>query len=408
MFIIKTIVELFDECQIENVISCIKFKPEKVIFVGYKETMSKNRKEALERFFSLRGLNIKIVYDVVSRYNYNSIVNKLNYIIQNNNDCCFDLTGGKELVLAAMGDVGARYNVPMVQFNIKNGDLIKVNNCDNLPAPQMSFLTIEESIVLNGGAVVKNHTNNENWKLNKSFRNDIEIVWDICKNDCYTWNKQSTVFGMLEKSGVISKTLDVNVNLNDINNQHFDILDGTSIFNQLSSKGIITYSVNKNNILKYSYKNAQIRRCLLKAGNILELYAYMIAHEINEEHPCFYDDIDTGVYVDWDGIISKYTINNHEIRNEVDIILMRGSVPIFISCKNGDVHKDALYELESVAKKYGGEYTKKILLATHISSNTASKKHILQRAKDMNISVIDNIEQMSKVEFKKIFFNKVR
>ena len=38
-----TLIELFDSCQIENVIAALRFKPQKIVFVGFKEVMTKKR-----------------------------------------------------------------------------------------------------------------------------------------------------------------------------------------------------------------------------------------------------------------------------------------------------------------------------------------------------------------------------
>jgi len=70
-----------------------------------------------------------------------------------------------------------------------------------------------------------------------------------------------------------------------------------------------------------------------------------------------------------------------------------------ISEKNGDVKKEALYELDTVAKKFGGEYSKKILLTSYLSSNAERKKYLLQRAIDMDIKIIEGIDKLNTKEF---------
>ena len=89
-------------------------------------------------------------------------------------------------------------------------------------------------------------------------------------------------------------------------------------------------------------------------------------------------------------------------------MVMRDLIPLFISCKNGEVHKEALYELDTVAKKFGGKYGKKYLIATYLSSDKESVKYLKQRAKDMNITLIDNINTKTKTEIKTTFINKIK
>ena len=44
----KTLVEFFDTNSIENVNALLRFTPDKVVFVGFKNTMNSKRKAALE------------------------------------------------------------------------------------------------------------------------------------------------------------------------------------------------------------------------------------------------------------------------------------------------------------------------------------------------------------------------
>ena len=78
-----------------------------------------------------------------------------------------------------------------------------------------------------------------------------------------------------------------------------------------------------------------------------------------------YNDVMNGVYIDWDGDISTDQ-NGYDTENEIDVIMMHGMVPVFVSCKNGYVDKDELYKLNAVATRFGGKYAKKVLVATSL------------------------------------------
>ena len=97
----------------------------------------------------------------------------------------------------------------------------------------------------------------------------------------------------------------------------------------------------------------------------------------------------------WDGESG----GQNDTRNEIDIFVMRDLVPVFVSCKNGEVHKEALYELNTVAEKFGGEYAKKVLVCTYISYSKSSREYILQRARDMKIEVVEDVDLLSGEEF---------
>ena len=402
VFEIKTLIELFDRSQIENVIAALRFNPQKIVFIGFKEVMTKRRQKALSDFFAMREMNIEFEFEIVERYDFDAIVGKLNSILDRNDDCCFDLTGGKELVLTAMGVVSTLRDVPMFQINVRTGDFIKIKNCEDLIGTEKSTMLLKESVVLNGCSVVYTERDDFKWDLNTEFKRDLEVIWQISKRNCGLWNRQCGVFENIERFGQIDEEYRVSVNLKYMRECNQDVLLHKQVVDNLLQNNLLLEYVRQGDMLCFRYKNKQIHQCITKAGNILELYSYMLFKEITEEEPGYYDDIDIGVYIDWDGVIHDITSEKKDTKNEIDVMLMRDLVPIFVSCKNGKVHKEALYELATVSDKFGGKYAKKFLLTTYVSSDDDGRKYLIQRAHDMNITVIEGVERLERDEFKSL------
>ena len=67
---------------------------------------------------------------------------------------------------------------------------------------------------------------------------------------------------------------------------------------------------------------------------------------------------------------------------------MHNMVPVFISCKNGNIESDELFKLKTVAKRFGGKYSKKVIISTSLES-TDSKNALRERAKEMDIAIIE-------------------
>ena len=126
--------------------------------------------------------------------------------------------------------------------------------------------------------------------------------------------------------------------------------------------------------MKVQNKNNMIRDCLLDAGCLLELHTYYERRNTGK-----YSDCRVGVHIDWDGIINSYEV---DVENEIDVMLLEGKTPIFISCKNGKVNQMALYELDAVAGRFGGKYVKKELAATQQIS-----QGYVKRAEEMSIKI---------------------
>ncbi len=385
MLNIKTLIELFDVCQVENAIAGLRFMPEKIVFVGFKETMSGNsREQAIRTFFANRAPEIVLEFEIVGRYDFTSIVDRLNSIIDRNEDCGFDVTGGKELVLAAMGAVSASRNVPMFQIEVDTGNIHPLKNCDELIETPKSVMTISEAIALNGCTVLDDtDLPKTHWKLTEGFKKDIEILWDLSRNDFSIWNKQC--FALSTYDGTILDGLTIRADIGSMKKKPFK---DESLIKALIERGYLQDYDETDDEVTFRYRDDQIHQCLTKAGNVLELLLYTLMQEITAETPGFYDDIDTGVFIDWDGVVHSRFNKQVDTTNEIDIIAMRDMVPIFISCKNGEVEKEALYELSTVSKKFGGKYSKRYLIASFLSHTPAKDNFLRQRAFDMDINLL--------------------
>ena len=85
------------------------------------------------------------------------------------------------------------------------------------------------------------------------------------------------------------------------------------------------------------------------------------------------------------GVIFLWNNGRKTVRNELDIIAVKDSVPICISCKDSDKYNEmALNELNVYASKIGGENAYKILVAT----KEPIKEPVKMRAKEMGIHLV--------------------
>ena len=71
---------------------------------------------------------------------------------------------------------------------------------------------------------------------------------------------------------------------------------------------------------------------------------------------------------------------------KIDVLTLKGNIPTFISCKSGKMDGNkalpALYELETVARRFGGKYAKKVLAVT-----SSIGEAYLARAEEMGIEI---------------------
>ncbi len=404
-----TIVEFFDHSPILNVVSSLTLAPEKIIFLGDSRAMQ--RFDPIYRsFLRTRGLQVELEYRSIRMDDLDGIVQALTDIVQSQPDCVFDLTGGRDLALVAMGIVWERYRnqgLRLQQFNIPQGT---ITNCTQDGTPirhRKPALTVEESILLHGGMVRRGNDGTFAWDLTAEFMADVHAMWAICRQDPKGWNARLNVLS----SAIIKKGsgshLDVAVSLSKLRTRakqvKEDLTDIGKLLHDLSGAGLIINYQETKSELSFRYKDPQVKKCLEKAGTALEMEVLVTARELLEEDgsPSYHDAL-CGVAIDWDGRFHDFSGNGKDTENEIDVLLMRGMMPIYISCKNGQVEEVELYKLDTVARRFGGPVARKALITSRLSMGQSSLAHYRQRTQDMGIQLIENACGLEPAEFRQM------
>jgi len=392
-----TVIEFFDKDAIENIVSSLLCNPDKVIFIGDKFKAMQRAIEKYNLIVNKRGKSIEFSAISITRNNLQSIVGVLSELVQDSEEIVLDLTGGEDLYLVAAGIVHNCYpeKVKLHRFNINNGKFYDCDADGNVLVSSTENLTVEENISIYGGCVVFDDENPQAthiWDFNEEFISDINLMWRICCEDTKEWNKTmsriSSEEEMLDEDDLVLESAD---------NSFWAIPD---VVVKLQENGIISDYKLLNGVLSFVCKNPQVKRCLMKAGQLLELKITAIILSLNETtDEKMPHDILTGVVIRWD----DEKENKSTVTNEVDVLAMKGLAPVFISCKNGIVDVNELYKLNTVAARFGGKYAKKVLVATYELGS------IVKRAEEMNIRVIDNVGDLNpddnalKSKFENIF-----
>lgn len=113
----KTLIELFDESPILNVLASIAFKPEKLIFFGADPLQVEESRSDYMRFFKSRGESPEIEYISADMEDIDEVNDTLAKIISENPDCVVDVTGGKDIALLAAGMAAVKLGVPLIAYN---------------------------------------------------------------------------------------------------------------------------------------------------------------------------------------------------------------------------------------------------------------------------------------------------
>lgn len=421
-----TLIEFYDKSHIENMISTLMYKPERVIFVGDKKAMKKQLLH-YEEYLRGQGLETEVEFRSAEKHNLPKLVEVLSDIVEKYDDCLFELTGGEELLLVAVGIVFERYKdkkLQMQRCNIRNG---RIYDCDNdgvvadCGQPQ---LTIDQSIQLHGGRVIYDDEKPDTthiWEFSRDFQDDVNVLWDICRgkipvtvnreasNVSYPqqWNLATACLADLERYNSAENRSNNVIHVPVFNaagllkGQYFVLQKYLDMFQRC--RLLDYYEDASGTWLTVEFKNEQIYKCLTKSGTVLELKTYMLLSGCSE-----LNDIAVGVFMDWDSDVHEKFSDIKDTENEIDVVIMKNLVPAFISCKCGAIETEELYKLNTVTNRLGGKYAKKLLIATDYgAAGNSSVAHFIQRAKDMQIGIVDYVHEMTDDEFRKAILSEL-
>lgn len=383
--------EFLNNEPIENVITCLHYKFDKVIYFGYEEII-RSRKKSTENFLKKHCDVKEVGFHSLPKDSLEKVIEIMRNKIQNEVDqgsqIYFDITGGESLILVAFGMLSKEFECPLHMFNIYDDKLIEFesNATSNISSDLEECkvdLNLSRYIEMKGGII--------NQKLQKGlkddsdieFNNDIAKIWRVARKYMEHWTQFSDLLSkhllsdenlQVSRQGKsVLKTLQA-LSLTKIQTLK-DLID---IVDDLGKEGILLNVEHENGKFRFKYKNQRIKECLCEGGSVLELQTFQ-TQKIDS------DDCRVGVHLDWDGII--HTQDGGDVLNEIDVLSIKGNIPTFISCKSGKMSTPqtlhALYELNAITKRFGGKYAKKVLVTAQSLSDVN-----IDRATEMGIEVI--------------------
>lgn len=404
------IVEFFSQTPIENMISALANSPERVVFLGEYKKM-KRYDPVFRRFLDSVGNTVtQLEYRNIRIRDLTGIVEALEELVRDYPGCHFDITGGEPMAVAAVGVVCERYRgqgVELHQYNVRTG---RVYDCDvngRSVSELLPDMTVEQNIILHGGSVVtweERENGTYPWRMDEDFCRDIVTMWEICRVNCSRWNRQITLLDDMQRFNTEqTDPLRLSAPISALQQYLAERrvpLDLKAVYDKLEKAGLLRNVRREEGVFSLGFKNEQIRRCLTKAGTILELITYVAARETRDrDGQTCYTDAMTGVFIDWDGVVHDEDDPQVDTQNEIDVVLMKGLIPVFVSCKNGAVEEEELYKLNTVAERFGDKFAKKVLVGTTLGKGGRSKRYLLERAEDMGIKVIEGVHEMPREEF---------
>lgn len=407
-----TLIEFFDENRIENVACALICKAERVYLLGGSPA---GLAEYCRRYGELTGK--EFIARSINRSKLTETVKELEKLIHEilaeDEECVLELAGGDDLCLVAAGMVADRFEsgVRLCRTNVPHSR-IDTFYPESKSCSVPLRLSIAENVRIYGGGL---HLT-ENWDL-EAIRPTAELLWSLGE-EFPDWNSRCELMGRIranfpvdasnnpltvegDKAGCLrfgGRFADI-CNPNHLARltraqlqQVIELLQ--AIWRRQGEENQVLRSLlvdEQAGLLYAEFASESAKRLLDKAGQVLEVWLACQLKELKEPKAKvggpFFQDICVGAELDWDGVAEPD--NLPDVNNEIDVMAMRGMIPIFISCKNGKVKTEELYKLSHVAERFGGEYAKKLLVARSLGAEDNAEISFEKRAKEMGIHLIE-------------------
>lgn len=361
---------------IENCVTCLNFEFDKVVFFGYRSIIKEEQKNISS--FLNEKCGVKTSFVEIKDNNLEKIISLVNKHIYSKNNNYFDMTGNDGILSVAMSKIAYSRNIPMHIYDIWNNVVFNIDEDIKgsifdvkKTSKKVSKLNIDEYIKMVGGTVCNNMNKPEKDSDNYGTYLSFSRVKDLLGN------KWSYLSAALQKCKASE-----NSELHVFSKNRQELLDNANnkitddellgMLDVLFDNNLILELRTRNNGISFTYVNEYAKKSMLETGSIFEQEVYKIEKETA-------DDCKIGIHLDWDDIKS-----NSGVINEIDVLKLDGYVLTFISCKDTDELKNkALYELETVTRRFGGKYSK-MKLACRCDITNSFKK----RAESIGIELV--------------------
>lgn len=357
---VDIIITQLDEHNEGNILATKKFNPCEVYYIIDKN--DENNMKSVREYYSNNFKNTKLNEIVILQGDINALSNLVQKV--KDKKVIINLTGGKRINSLMLLDICIKDNLLALYINIKDKLMYEFNNGVKLLEESFEDLEIEDIVNAGGGKIVEDSSELCNKKDLVYFSKEIYSnlsIWHKYKQRLY----ESTIF---QHDEINPKR--IYINKDNLLKEEWDLVNKILIkFDEMKE---IKYKTEGNKII-IDFQNGYLKGFIFKSGTWLEIATNNLVNSIKE-----IDEAKNGVVFLWNG-------ENKTVRNELDVVAVKDSVPICISCKDSDKYNEmALNELNVYANKIGGDNVYKILVAT----KEPIKSPVTIRAKEMGIHIV--------------------
>ncbi|MFV0314861.1 MAG: Card1-like endonuclease domain-containing protein [Anaerotignum sp.] len=375
----EILIEFYDKDVLKNIVAPLTLRPKKVIFFydrGMQDILAfTSIKKCLER--NIPEIKVeqypvdinavdKIFHQIVRIFDANSYVKS-----------AIDLTGGSELMILAGYKAGTSLELPLLHTDLINKKIIDI--ADNSLVANTVNLTLEDFVDAKGACLF----GESHQPPSKERYDTIKEMARFLFERLFQW-KYTCSFLQTVAAKTTPNELFIQSKWNIPMKNDRSVYPDRAILEKLEALGFIqNLSIRDNDDVQFHFSSIKDKQYCINYGVWLELYVYIAAKEAGVFH-----DVKLGTMIDWNAYDNAVIAGN-----EIDVLLMDGSIPVFISCKLKDADTAALNELLIARKRLGGWFSKGIMVTFSKDKNIHTGTY--KRAHELGLELLDGTDVMA-------------
>lgn len=371
----QTLIELYDERPIENVLAMEVFRPAEVVFLCPAEAaQDRAMQEKLREYAKKQGLDTRLTFLETSPYRADRVKRQLRRVVETHPDCALDITGGTDAALFAGGLLCAEASIPVFTFSRKRNRFYNISGADFADELLCTVEhNVEDVFLMAGGALRPGRVDND---LLPHYLPKIDALFGIYLRYRREWARLVTYIQRLSQCPPDAEPpLHAEGPWEVKGEQGKRVEAPEPALRDLARAGFLhRLRIRRGEHVAFDFRDAQIRWWLRDVGSALELHVYKACLDTGIFH-----DVRSSVVVDWAGEGRRDSVTN-----ELDAVAVRGVTPLFVSCKTCAVSTDALNELAILRDRFGGTAARAAIVTAEYCR--AVTRH---RAAALDIDVID-------------------
>ena len=371
----ETLIELYDERPLENVLAAEIFRPARVVYICPGRIASNQKiQQNLRRYYHHRGLKTELIFLRASIYDTEAIKKLLLKVVNQYPDCSIDITGGTDAVLFASGQICTEVDIPVFTYSRKNKQFYNIRNATFANGRKCTLTySVEDCILMAGGTMKTGRFDNS---ILHMYSDDIDPFFGVYMKHRRQWVKAINYIQRLSpgrEDG--SYALEVSGSYAVKGERGSRINAPELLLQDLEEIGLISKLViQPEQSVSFRFRDGRIRSWLRDVGSVLELYVYKTCLDTG-----LFQDVITSAVIDWEG-----SGNRNSVTNEIDVLCTSGITPLFISCKTCDAKTEALNELAVLRDRFGGQIARAAIVTAESGGIP-----LRNRAAELGIVVID-------------------